>query len=32
MQPMHVDAFWAINSRADFKKAVRAMICAAIEH
>jgi hypothetical protein len=26
------DAFWAINSRADFKKAVRAMIRAAIEH
>jgi hypothetical protein len=25
------DAFWAINSRADFKKAVRAMIRAAIE-
>ena len=26
------DAFWAINSRADFKKTVRAMIRAAIEH
>lgn len=25
------DAFWAINSRADFKKAVRAMIRAANE-
>ena len=25
------DAFWAINSRADFKKAVRAMIRAAME-
>jgi hypothetical protein len=25
------DAFWAINSRTDFKKAVRAMIRAAIE-
>ena len=25
------DAFWAINSRADFKKAVRAMNRAAIE-
>ena len=25
------DAFWAINSRADFKKAVRAMIHAAME-
>ena len=25
------DAFWAINSRADFKKGVRAMIQAAIE-
>ena len=25
------DAFWAINSRADFKKAVRAMIRAALE-
>jgi hypothetical protein len=25
------DAFWAINSRVDFKKAVRAMIRAAIE-
>ena len=24
------DAFWAINSRADFKKAVRAMIASAI--
>ena len=24
------DAFWAINSRADFKKAVRAMIRAAM--
>ena len=33
MQPMRLwfDAFWAINSRADFKKAVRAMICAAME-
>ena len=30
MQPH--DAFWAINSRTDFKKAVRAMIRAAIEH
>ena len=25
------DAFWAINSRADFKKAVRAIIRAAME-
>ena len=25
------DAFWAINGRADFKKAVRAMIRAAME-
>jgi hypothetical protein len=25
------DGYWAINSRADFKKAVRAMIQAAIE-
>jgi hypothetical protein len=25
------DAFWAINSRADFKKAVRAMIQAAMK-
>jgi hypothetical protein len=25
------DAFWAINDRADFKKAVRAMIRAAME-
>jgi hypothetical protein len=25
------DAFWAVNSRADFKKAVRAMIRAAME-
>jgi hypothetical protein len=25
------DAFWAINSRADFKKAVRAMIASAIK-
>jgi hypothetical protein len=25
------DAYWAINSRADFKKAVRAMIASAIE-
>jgi hypothetical protein len=25
------DAFWAINSRADFKRAVRAMIRAAID-
>ena len=25
------DAFWAINSRADFKKAVRAMIRAVLE-
>jgi hypothetical protein len=25
------DAFWAINSRADFKKAVRVMIRAAME-
>jgi hypothetical protein len=25
------DAFWAINSRADFKKAVRAMLRAAME-
>ena len=25
------DAFWAINSRADFKKAVRAMLRAALE-
>jgi hypothetical protein len=25
------DAFWAINSRADFKKAARAMIRAAME-
>jgi hypothetical protein len=25
------DAYWAINSRADFKKAVRAMIASAIK-
>jgi hypothetical protein len=25
------DAFWAINSRADFKKAVKAMIASAIQ-
>jgi hypothetical protein len=26
------DAQWAINSRADFKKAVRAMIVSALQH
>jgi hypothetical protein len=26
------DAFWAINSRADFKKAVKAMIASALQH
>jgi hypothetical protein len=25
------DAFWAINSRADFKKAVKAMIASALQ-
>ena len=25
------DAFWAINSRADFKRAVRAMIASALQ-
>ena len=25
------DAYWAINSRADFKKAVRAMIASALQ-
>jgi hypothetical protein len=30
-QAVWSDAFWAINSRADFKKAVRAMIRAAID-
>jgi hypothetical protein len=27
---MWLDAFWEINSRADFRKAVRAMIRAAV--
>ncbi len=30
-QAVGFDAFWAINSRADFRKAVRAMIRAAME-
>jgi hypothetical protein len=30
-QAVWSDAFWVINSRADFKKAVRAMIKAAMD-
>ena len=30
-EAVRFDAFWAINSRADFKKAARAMVRATIE-